>query len=140
MTKSLNRLFLMSAILCTALWTQTVYADQALLPASATNPFTVLLPDVDRAALVEKIRTLRSRLIQHKQVLLQRVAEKKMNGSDAIITAIMPGGLLYAGYKKARHRQAKNDLERVSDDIEAFSSDLSAMQSAATPLIVATLP
>ena len=140
MTKSPNRLLVMSAILYTALWTQTANADQALLPASTTNPFTVLLPDVDRASLVEKIRTLRSRLIQHKQALLQSVAEKKMNGSDAIITAIMPGGLLYAGYKKARHQQARNDLERVSDDIEAFSSDLSAMQSNTAPVLVATLP
>jgi hypothetical protein len=41
---------------------------------------------------------------------------------------LMPGGLLYAGYREVRYEQAKNELADVSADIEEFSSDLLALQ------------
>ena len=105
------------------------------------NHFIIQLPDVDREALVEQVRALRSQLIQRKQVLVQSVADKKLNSNDAIITVIMPGGLLYAGYKKVRYEQAKNELARVSADIEEFSGDILAMQPrSASVAIVARQP
>lgn len=140
MTRFTNRLLISLAIFCTAFMLQTAHAEQTLLPATAMDQLAIQLPDVDRAALMEQIRTLRSQLIQRKQALAQSVADRKLDGSDAIITAIMPGGLLYAGYKKARYKQAKDELARVSDDIEEFSSDLLAMQSRSAPVVVARLP
>ena len=86
------------------------------------------------------LMVLRSQLIQRKQALIQNVADKQLDGKDAVITAIMPGGLLYAGYKKVRYEQAKNELDRVSTDIEEYSGDLVAMQSRAAPVAVAWLP
>ena len=140
MTKSPNKLFMSIAIFCTAFMLQTAYADEALVPVAALDQLVIQLPEVDRAALIEKIRTLRSQLIARKQTLVQMVADKQMDSGDTIITIIMPGGLLYAGYKKARHEQAKNELARVSADIEEFSGDLLAMQSDSAPVIVARLP
>ena len=81
-----------------------------------------------------------SRLIQRKQTLVQTVEDKKLDSGDAVITVIMPGGLLYAGYKKARYEQAKEELARVIAEIEEFSDDLLAMQSGSAPVIVAQLP
>lgn len=138
MTRSLNKLPGSIAIFLTAFMLQTAHAEQALLPAM--DQLTIQLPDVDRTALIEKIRTLRSQLIQRKQELVQSVADKKMDGGDAFITVIMPGGLLYAGYKKARYEQAQNELASISADIEEFSGDLLAMQSGSAPVIVARLP
>jgi hypothetical protein len=63
-----------------------------------------------------------------------------MDGGDALITAIMPGGLLYASYKKARYENAKSELERVSEDIDEYSDDILALQSAPLPLAMALLP
>ena len=93
---------------------QTAHADQVLIPATSTNLLVVQFPDVDREVLMDQLRALRSQLIQRKQALLQRVADKKLDRTDAIITIIMPGGLLYAGYKKVRYEQAKEELARVS--------------------------
>ena len=138
MTRSLNKLPGSIAIFLTAFMLQTAHAEQALLPAM--DQLTIQLPDVDRTALIENIRTLRSQLIQRKQELVQSVADKKMDGGDAFITVIMPGGLLYAGYKKARYEQAQNELASISADIEEFSGDLTAMQSGSAPVIVARLP
>ena len=132
----LNRLFVPIAIFCTAFMPQAAHAEQALVPVAATDQFIIQLPDIDREALVEQVGALRSQLIQRKQVLVQSVEDKKLNSNDAIITVIMPGGLLYAGYKKIRYEQAKNELARVSADIEEFSGDLLAIQSKAAPVVV----
>ena len=140
MIKTSNRLFMSTAIFCTAFMLQTAHAEQAPAPISDLNQFTIQLPDVDREALIEQLRTLRSQLIQRKQALVQSVADKKLDGKDAVITAIMPGGLLYAGYKKVRYEQAKNELARVSTDIEEYSDDLLAMQPSPAQVVVAQLP
>lgn len=140
MIKSPNRLILCSAIFCTAFSLQTAQADEVLLPVTVQDQPTIQLPEIDRDALIEQVMTLRSQLIQRKQALAESVAENKMDGSDAIISVIMPGGLLYASYKKARYEQAKNELERISADIEEFSGDLLAMQPAPAPVAVAQLP
>ena len=141
MTETPNRLSMSIAIFCTAFMLQMAHADQALVPVAAPNYFIIQLPDVDREALVEQVGALRSQLIQRKQVLVQSVADKKLNSNDAIITIIMPGGLLYAGYKKVRYEQAKNELARVSADIEEFSGDILAMQPrSASVAIVARQP
>jgi len=146
MIKTSNRLFMSTAIFCTAFMLQTAHAEQAPAPVSVSvsvsdlNQFTIQLPDVDREALIEQLRTLRSQLIQRKQALVQSVADKKLDGKDAVITVIMPGGLLYAGYKKARYEQAKHELARVSTDIEEYSDDLLAMQPSSAQVVVAQLP
>jgi len=140
MIKIPNRLLMSIAIFFSAFTLQTVHAEQASVSLIAENQFIIQLPDVDREELVDQVMTLRSELIQRKQVLLKSVADKKLDGTDALVTIIMPGGLLYAGYKKVRYEQAKNELDRVSDDIEEFSSDLLAVQSMAVPVVVALQP
>ena len=140
MTRPPNRLFMSIAIFCAAFVLQTAHAEQVLIPMTTPDQFIIQLPDVDQEALVEQIKVLRSQLIQHKQILEQVVEDKKLGGSDAIITAIMPGGLLYAGYRIIRYKQAKNKLAHVSTDIKEYSSDLLAMQFMSAPVAIAWLP
>ncbi len=135
-----GKLFALIATISTASLVQPASAEQLQVSGAAPAQLTVQLPYVDRDALVEDVRLLRSRLIQRKQELTQLVADKQMDGGDALITVIMPGGLLYASYKKARYESAKNELDRISEDIEEYSDDLLAMQSAPTPLAMALLP
>jgi hypothetical protein len=116
---------------------QTAHAEQTRPGVTAPNQFVIQLPVADREALAEQISVLRSQLIQRKQALVQVIADNKPDSSDAFIMAIMPGGLLYAGYKKTCYEQAKNDLASVSANIEEFSGDLLAMQSAS--VVVARL-
>ena len=139
MTKTLNRLFISIAIFCAAFMLQTAHAEQAPVPMSALDQLVIQLPVIDHEALFEQVSKLRSLLIQRKQELVQIVADKKMDGGDAFITAIMPGGLLYAGYKKARYAQAKNELARVSANIEEFSGDLLVLQLRSVPVAVAQM-
>ncbi len=138
MNKTRNRLFIALVVFTASFMLQPAHAGQAPLPV--TNQPGTQLPAVDRVALVKTIKKLRSQMIARKQALVLSVAEQKLDGGDAVITAIMPGGLLYAGYKKIRYDQAKNELARVSAEIEEFSADLLAMQSMSPAVVVAQLP
>jgi hypothetical protein len=140
MTKTPYRLFTSIAMFCTAFMLQTANAEQALVQEAVPDQFITQLPDVDRDALIEQVKTLRSQLIQRKQALIQSAADNKLDGNNAFIAAIMPGGLLYAVYKNARYKQAKNELARVNVDIEEYSDDLLAMQPGSAPVAIAQLP
>lgn len=140
MTKSPGRLLMSIAIFCTVFMLRIAHAEQAQMPVTAPNKLFIELPVVDRAALIEKIVALRDHLMQLQQSLVQSVSDRELDSGDAIITAIVPGGLLYGSYKKARYEQAKNELAQVNADIEDTSSDLQAMQAMAEPVIVARLP
>ena len=139
MTTTITRLVISITTLIAVLPLQTAHAEQSMLTMVTPSHFIVQLPEVDRESLVERIATLRSQLIARKQALVQNVAERQLKGSDAILTAILPGGLLYAGYKKIRYEQAKNELDRISADIEEFSDDLIAMQTPSQQIVAAAL-
>jgi pyruvate/oxaloacetate carboxyltransferase len=117
---------------------QTAHAEQVPVLLNAQDQLVIHLPEIDHETLAEQVRTLRSQLIERKQKLVQIVADKKLDGGIVIITAIMPGGLLYAGYKQIRYEQAMSKLARVNADIEEFSSDLLAL-SRSVPVAIAQL-
>lgn len=118
----------------------TAHAERAAMPAAAPDLRAIQLPDYDRVAMLDAVKKLRSELIQRKRELVQNVADGRLDGKDALITAILPGGLLYASYKKARYEQARDELARVSTDIEELSGDLLAMQAGPVTVAVAQLP
>ena len=135
-----HRLFTLIAMLFTASMSQSAHAEQTLAMQFNTGQFTIQLPAVEHADLVEQVVILRSQLIEDKQELTQDVADTELDGADAVITIIMPGGLLYAGYKKARYEQAKNALTSVNTDIEELSTDLVNLQAYSPPTVVARIP
>jgi len=139
MIRTTNRLVVSIATFCTAFMLQTAHAEQAPVTVSSLDQLVIQLPTIDHEALIEQVSTLRSLLIQRKQQLVQIIEDKKLDGGDAFITAILPGGLLYAGYKKARYEQAKNELARVNADIKEFSGDLLVLQFRLVPVAMARL-
>lgn len=99
--------------------------------------FITRLQVVDADTLAEQVQQLRSELIARKQQLVAEVDEKKLDSSDALLTVLMPGGLLYAGYKKAAYERARNDLAEVSEDISEYSRDLVEIGRRVTPVAIA---
>jgi hypothetical protein len=90
------------------------------------------MPAVDPQQLAENIETLHDDLVQNQQHLALKVEETRLNAGDAVITVIMPGGLLYAGYRKREHTRAVDDLAAVSGVIEELKGDLAASRRLAS--------
>ena len=89
------------------------------------------LPAPSAKDLVARITGLQAQLRRHKDGLLEAVSESELGATDALITAIMPGGLVYATIKKHRHGQAKSKLESVATDLAALNRDLLVFRAAA---------
>jgi len=140
MAKHMNKLLLPIIILCTVFALPTAHAEQPQVTAGTPGLLAIQLPAVDREELVDLVTTLRSRLILRKQELVQTVEDSHFEGSDAILAAILPGGLLYAGFQKARHEQAMEELDQVNAEIEQYSSDILAMQPGSSSIAIAHLP
>jgi hypothetical protein len=140
MTKTSKKLFMSIAIFSCAFMLKTTHAEQALVAVNIPSQYIIQLPTIDRESLLEQVEKLRGQLIQRKHALEQIVADNRLDSGDAIITVIMPGGLLYAGYKKLRYEQAKNELANISADIDEFSSDLLAIQPMPMSMAIAQLP
>ena len=139
MTKPTYRLSASIVIAFIIFTQQTAFAEQAPAPAFATRLLGFQLPHIDRKALVEKVETLRSRLIESKQALTRSLEDKKLDSGDVLITALIPGGLLYAGYRELRYEQAKDELGRLNAEIDEFADDLLAMQAMSASTAVAQL-
>jgi len=101
--------------------------------------FVTQLPAVDSDKLAEQLDELRSLLIARKQELTRELAEDQLDTGDAVLTILLPGGLLYAGYRKAVYEHTRHALEEVSEDIDEFSRDLAFLQGQMSPVAVARL-
>jgi len=116
---------------------QTAFAGNASVPPVSTGLPGFQLPDVDHSALAEKVDMLRTELIERKEVLTRSLEDKKPDSGDALIAAIVPGGLLYAGYKELRYERARDELARLNAEIDEFGNDLLAVQAMSAPAAVA---
>lgn len=97
---------------------------------------------IDPVLLAEDVEKMRGFFIRRQHELAKQMKSKQLNSDDAIITLIMPGGLLYAGYRKHEFEQAKGALLTVTAEIKELSNDLVALQGqdTANPLLLAQLP
>ena len=135
----MNRLLSTIAFLCAAFTLQTTYAEQPNQTMRVPELSAARLPNIDREELVDLVTSMRSQLILRKQELVQAVEDSQFEGGDAILAAILPGGLLYAGFQKMRHEQAMEELEQINIAIDEYSSDILAMQPGPASIAVAQL-
>lgn len=100
------------------------------------------LQEVDPEILRKNIEKLKSTYKQQQQKLEQKIADGQLNIGDFFITIIVPGGLLYAGYRKQKLEQTKNALLDVTSEITDLSKDLAALRSQeiTRPIMVAQMP
>lgn len=113
--------------------------DRAWVSATNDAGFSTVLPAVDQQLLVGQIRNLRVLLRQRQQELTEFVASNSLGTTDAVITAIMPGGLIYAAYKKGKLERARTELAMITDEMAALARDLLVMNEQAGKLALARL-
>jgi hypothetical protein len=97
------------------------------------------IPSVDYNLLIKEIRMTHAYNAQREQQISRYLHDKQMNSKDAVIAAIMPGGLLYAAVRKNNLVQAKTRLAEVTEIMDELSYDLLAMQAKVNTLTVAQL-
>lgn len=143
MRKPQHHLVILCSLLGTLFATGSVLAEQGIshethhynldwVETIDRYGFVGHMPTIDPQQLAQNIETLHEDFIQNQQYLAQLVEKTRLDAGDAVITVIMPGGLLYAGYRKREHSRAKDDLAAVSGVIEELTSDLAASRRLAS--------
>jgi len=79
--------------------------------------------------LTAKVRWLRDSLLAQKEKIVKVIENSQFDTKDAFISIIMPGGLLYASYKKLNHEKAEKELVQVGNDLDGLASDLQMLES-----------
>jgi len=87
--------------------------------------FVVEIPAIDPQLLAEELKDLQAELLLRRAELVTAVKDLALDGTDAIISVLLPGGLIYAGYRKHEYEMARHDLVEVNAEIEELAHDLS---------------
>lgn len=122
-----------------------VVAEEQALPATAPFPAVEsglawqMPAPLPAPELLAQVRSLRADLREESEALSTRVEERRFGAKDALIAAIMPGGLLYAAFRKHSADQARKELETVSTELEELNHDLLALQVTTGEVLVAGL-
>jgi hypothetical protein len=82
------------------------------------------IPAMERKELIGSLKEVTQSLSQEREQLSSTVEKKKFTGKDTLISAILPGGMLYASYRMASYKNAKKELADVSISIEELTSDV----------------
>jgi hypothetical protein len=106
----------------------------------STDPATgliTLLPKPDTSVLVDQLRVFKVRLQERANRLLQRAKSKSLDVKDGLITAVMPGGLLYAVYRNHEHQQAVAKADAAAEELDAIDVDITRLDVSTAPSLVA---
>lgn len=91
--------------------------------------FVVEIPAIDPQLLADQLKELRAELLLRRAELVTAVKDLALDGTDAIISVLLPGGLIYAGYRKHEYEIARHDLVEVNAEIDELARDLSNFNS-----------
>jgi len=99
--------------------------------------FTTLQPGINMDALVDEVVTLKVSLRHDEKQLSRQVKEKEITNSDTVLSILLPGGLMYAAYKKNAYNKVVNKHKLVLTQIDTISADIIALTRIDGPIVVA---
>ena len=88
------------------------------------------LPATSINGLLEEMGETRSTLRTQKAELSRMAEARRFNAKDGLITAIMPGGFLYAAVVQQRHHQTVEKLNHVTARIDELSKEITEFRIA----------
>lgn len=143
MYKMYRKSILIIALFFTLFINQQIFADNSIPGANEirevkTNDskiksinkggFIYDIKKIDTVSLTKDIKELLISLTDRQYKMVKLLEKKKFKASDALITVVIPGGLLYAGFRMNEINRIRNILVAVSTEIGEFSNDLIALQ------------
>ena len=99
------------------------------LNATEKSELNMIMPTVDRKKLVKHIKEIHPSLEKYANELTDEVDRKQLGADDVLITAVVPGGLLYGTYRSIQYKQSKNELNNVTDTLDDLGAALFDFQS-----------
>jgi len=106
-------------------------------PKQDNAGFTVMMPSINIDVLVDEITRLKSSLKHDESILMREESKMRAKGSNNMLSYLLPGGLVYAAYKKISLDRVVQEQELVSAQLKEITTDLVALTTINGPLRVA---
>ena len=106
-------------------------------PVQDAGGYTTMKPSINMDALVDEIVSLKSTLREEEKQLSHQVEKSRVTDNDTLLSIFLPGGLLYAAYKKSAHNQAVREHKLVSTQVKEITEDIIALTRIDGPIVVA---
>lgn len=90
---------------------------------------TSVLPATNTLELLYQVQQLRNTKLARQTELNKTLEESRFGIKDALISAIVPGGLMYATMKNMELKRAESKLENVSIELVQLNKDLEMLTS-----------
>jgi len=97
------------------------------------------IPTSTTDALLNQSQKLLTILDTKQANMSQAVQDAAFDAKDTLLSIIMPGGLLYASYRKHSLTQAKEQLAQVTNERDELAKDLLMIQSISRPVALASV-
>jgi len=146
-----RRYFYLAALVAITTAPVSALAEMVAAPVSADTQsqhsartaghgiFYIDIPAANYPRLIGQIKTYLAALTDREEEITRYLDENQLDAKDALITAIMPGGLLYAALRNNKLELARTELAEITEVMDELSRDLLAMQLEARELTVAQL-
>ncbi len=111
-------------------------ADVYWLEQQAVDGYRVMLPNINVDKLIDDLAVFKSELARSEKKLAQQVELKRVKTSDNVLSILMPGGILYAAYKRRSYSEAVDQQKRVLEQYTEISGDLEDFRSTHQTVLV----
>lgn len=112
-------------------------AETLWTPKQDAAGFTIMEPSINIDGLVDDVFSLKITLKRDEKRLSHQAEQKRFTGNDSLLSFLLPGGMLYAAYKKSAHSNAVREHKLVSSNLLDITADLVALTTIAGPIMVA---
>ncbi|MCW8908521.1 MAG: hypothetical protein OQL28_14850 [Sedimenticola sp.] len=129
-------------LLCSAASTSTLAATTAMpwqqerSLHAATGGLLYSLPQIDRQRLGDEINRLNQTLKARQRQLAGELEKSRLTAGDAVLAAVLPGGLIYAALKHQRSARTEAELLQVAAQLEDLQ-EIPLRSVSDTPLLAA---
>ena len=106
-------------------------------PKQDVAGFMVMAPSISIDALVDDVISLKIVLKHDEKRLSHQIEKKRVTGNDTFLSFLLPGGMLYAAYKKNVHANVVREHKLVSTQIKGITEDIAALTITTSPIVVA---
>ncbi len=127
------------ALLFCSLFSCAQAADNDRFLLQDNQGFVTSLPNVSDITVTQHLLELKQDLETEISLLNQEVQRKSFKAIDALVTVVMPGGLLYAKLRMDSFKRSEHRLNLISGELSEISDDLIVFQTDNDQLIISSI-
>jgi len=120
-------------------WAEDKPGGYSLQTHIGADGLAIRIPTITQPELLATLNQAYALLSQQRRAARQVVSDRS-KGDDAVIAAVMPGGLIYYAIQKQKLNQAKITLSKVKTELNSLDVDAVSLYDPVGAIVIARHP